>query len=111
MIKCIQLVLATAASMFVGLIILAALFSHDGVTDKIVENSALASLAVAAMIFVPFCIYWWAERVKEEHERKVNDGSLSYRASQVRYVFALIVIGVMMLILFFTLMHHRGRGG
>ena len=107
----VKLILLFAVATFVGLVLIAVLFTRTALTGDLLWGLALASLGTAAVMFGPFFLSWWAHDVKAEHEAKINDGSFRYRLSQIRYVVALLILGIVGLLVLYAVLHHRGRGG
>ena len=75
------------------------------ITGKNMSMVGLGMLMVAGIVCGMAAIASWAGNAKEEHERRVKDGSLDYRFSQAKYVVALIILGLFALVLAYAFLH------
>jgi cytochrome bd-type quinol oxidase subunit 2 len=71
-------------------------------------NFKAVSFAVIGALFLVFAfvaVVAWAAKAKDEHEAKVKDGSLEYRASQVKYAVACVILGFVLILFILTVMN------
>jgi hypothetical protein len=112
LVHCVKCVIAIALGLFLTIHLLGLVLTGDAPCDlDHLWTLAQVSFIVAAMYVVPWFVYSWAESTKDKHEERVNDGSLSYRLSQVRYFIALAIIGLTAVLIALTLLFYGGRGG
>ena len=50
-------------------------------------------------------IYSWADKTKEDHEKKERSNSVDYRFSQAKYIVALLILGFFLLLLIYAFLH------
>lgn len=93
-IRLIKPFLATSASIFAGLLLIAALIAQVELSRNLMIHFGVAAVGTAAVLWLPLYVYWWAERVRDEHESKTQGGSLSFRLKTMRYVFAVSITGI-----------------
>ena len=94
-----------ALAMLVGAIVLICICEGVKVSAGNVGALLLGLFIAVGGICFLVAIFCWADKAKEEHKKKEKANSIDYRFSQAKYIIALLILGIFLLMLIYVFLH------